>query len=440
MSGLIDNLAQKLYERLEGSRFFNLLAPLGLRSNIEFGGMEVQRYYTDKISLLIRVLAAGLLLLALQGIALYLQKEEVTVITRPAAGETAQTEELLLESEGAVVAVEVYARELTWEEADEGFQSLLSLLEVSVLGDNTDFGQVTENLVLPDTVDGYPFTLTWGSSDADVISTDGTVNREDLEQDTSVELTLKADYGEWQWYYTFEMTVLVPETDALGQYLKAVEALLQESEETSRDQDQWELPSELYGNALNFFRETDYSSLIWIALLVVLLPPLLWVLKDRDLMDQRRKRREVMRDAYPEFISSLSLYIAAGLSLQRALHECASDYQKAPGQIRAPGRELSDFVKRMRGGYSFYQALDAFADACDEEHYRKLAGLLRQAEKNSMRGLVQLLEQEALNVQEEQRRSFRVKGEQMSDKLLVPMMLQLAIVMGMIMIPAFMSF
>ncbi|MCD8380587.1 MAG: type II secretion system F family protein [Lachnospiraceae bacterium] len=440
MSGLIERIAQKLYEQMEKSRIFGVLAPLGLRSSIEFGGMEVQQYYTGKISLLIRVLAAALLLFALQGMALYLEREQVTVFTRPAAGEAMETEEITLETEGAGITVEIYARELTWEEADESFQSLLSLLEESVLGDNTGAGQVTGDLVLPDSVEGYPFTLSWSSSDRSVISAEGTVNREDLAQDTAVELTLKADYGEWQWYYTFELTVMMAETDAFGQYLKDVEALLQESEEASRDQDQWELPLELNGTALRFYREKDYSNLIWIAILGVVLPPLLWVLKDRDLMDRRRKRREVMRDAYPEFISSLSLYIAAGLNLQRALCECASDYQRTPGRIRAPGQELSDLVKRMRGGYSFYQALESFADACDEEHYRKLAGLLRQAEKNSMRGLVQLLEQEALDVQEEQRRNFRMKGDQMSDQLLGPMMLQLAIVMGLIMIPAFMSF
>ncbi|MCD7750813.1 MAG: type II secretion system F family protein [Lachnospiraceae bacterium] len=440
MSGLTEKMAQKLYKQMEKSRAFDFLAPLGLRSSIEFDGMEVRQYYTDKISLLIRVLAAALLLLALQGTALYLEREQVTVLTRPAAGEAAMTEELMLETEGADVTVEIYARELTWEEADESFQTLVAFLEESVLGDNADAGQVTGDLVLPDSVKGYPFTLTWSSSDRSVISAEGAVNREELTQDTVVELTLKADYGEWQWYDTFELTVLMIETDASGQYLKDVETLLQESEEASRNQEQWELPLELDGNVLHFYREMDYSNLIWIAVLGVLLPPLLWVLKDRDLMDKRRKRREVMRDAYPEFISSLSLYIAAGLNLQRALYECAADYQRTPGRIRPPGQELSDFVKRMRGGYSFYQALEAFADACDEEHYRKLAGLLRQAEKNSMRGLVQLLEQEAMNVQEEQRRNFRMKGDQMSDQLLGPMMLQLAIVMGLIMVPAFMSF
>ncbi len=440
MSSLMETAAQKLYEWLEDSRLFGFLAPLQLRRNIEFCGMEVRQYYVDKLALLIKVVLGGLALLTLQGAALFLGREQITTLTRPAAGETAETESLWLASEGAGVSVEVHARELTWEEADESFQEMLASLKVSILGENTSSEQVTEDLVLPDSVAGYPFTLTWSNSDRNVISAEGTVNREDLRQNTAVELKLEADYGEWQWYYTFELTVTAPKTDASRQYLDEVEALLSESEEAGRGLDQWELPQELSGKVLQFYRETDYSNLIWIALLLVLLPLLLWVMKDRDLMEKRRKRRSGMRDAYPEFISTLSLYIAAGLNLQRALQECAADYQQGTEQGKTLREELADFIRKMRAGYSFYQALDAFADSCDEEHYRRLTGLLRQAEKNSMRGLVQLLEQEALTVQEEQRRNFRARGDQISDKLLGPMMLQLAIVMGLIMVPAFLSF
>ncbi|MCD7806399.1 MAG: type II secretion system F family protein, partial [Lachnospiraceae bacterium] len=149
---------------------------------------------------------------------------------------------------------------------------------------------------------------------------------------------------------------------------------------------------------------------------------------------------ERMRLAYPEFISRLALYIAAGLNIQRAMAECAEDYQKDYGQEKLLGKELSEFMKRTKDGYSFYQALEIFAENCDEEHYKKLAGILRQAEKNSMRGLAQMLGQEAAAVQEEQCRDSRARGDRISDKLLGPMMLQLIIVMGLIMVPAFLSF
>ncbi|MCD8069066.1 MAG: type II secretion system F family protein [Lachnospiraceae bacterium] len=440
MSGWIERLAGRIYVRLSKSRFFELLAPLRLRRNIEFCGMEIQRYYEDKIALFLKVLLGGLLLIALQGAALYLQREQVTVLERPAAGQSSDQEELWLEEEGTAVQVEVYARELTKEEADESFEALLSVLEQMILGENESFAKVTEDLTLPDSVGGYPFTLTWSSLNWEIISSEGEVDREGLTEDIQAELRLRADYGGWQWYYTFSLTVSAPVMSTEQEYLYAVEALLKESEEESRGKEQWELPEELEGAVLKFYRNVDYSSLIWLALLLLLLPPLLWAAKDQDLWEKRKKRRSRMESAYPEFISRLSLYIAAGLNLQRAMAECAADYQQDWGQEKLLGKELSDFMKRMKDGYSFYQALEAFAEACDEEHYKKLAGLLRQAEKNSMRGLARMLEQEAAAVQEEQRRDSRARGDRISDKLLGPMMLQLAIVMGLIMVPAFLSF
>ncbi|MCD8326958.1 MAG: type II secretion system F family protein [Lachnospiraceae bacterium] len=394
----------------------------------------------DKIALFMKVVLGGLLLLLLQGTALYLQKEKITVLERPEAGEASDTRQLLLEKEEAVVSVEIHPREMTKEEADESFEALLPVLEQIILGENESFAEVMHNLALPENVDGYPFTLSWSSLNPEVISSEGEVNREELTEDAQAQLRLKADYGGWQWYCTFEMTVPAPLWDSEQAYIHMVESLLRESEEESRGEGQWEIPDTLEENTLDFYRVVDYSSLLWLAILLVVLPPLLWVAKDHDLWEKRKKRRERMRDAYPEFISRLALYIAAGLNLQRALAECAADYQQDFGQEKLLGRELSECMKRMKDGYSFYQALDAFAEACDEEHYKKLAGLLRQAEKNSMRGLAHMLEQEAAAVQEEQRRDSRARGDRISDKLLGPMMLQLAIVMGLIMVPAFLSF
>ncbi len=436
----MEKLAGRIYARLSESRLFELLAPLRLRRNIEFSGIEVQSYYVDKIALSLKVFFGGLLLIVLLGLSLYLQKEQVTVLERPAAGESSDMEELWLGEEGAAIQVEVYPQELTKEEADESFESLLSALEQLIPGENESLAEVTEDLLLPDSVDGYPFALTWSSFNWEVVSSEGEVDREELAEDTQVELRLKADYGGWQWYYTFMLTVLAPVMNAEQEYLHTVEMLLKESEEEGRGEGQWELPGEMEGAVLEFYRTVDYSSLVWLALLLLLLLPLLWAAKDQELWEKRKKKRARMESTYPEFISRLSLYIAAGPNLQRAMAECAADYQQDFGRERLLGRELSDFMKRTKDGYSFYQALEAFAEACDEEHYRKLAGLLRQAEKNSMRGLAQMLEQEAATVQEEQRRDSRARGDRISDKLLGPMMLQLAIVMGLIMVPAFLSF
>ncbi|MBQ1607312.1 MAG: secretion protein F, partial [Lachnospiraceae bacterium] len=81
-----------------------------------------------------------------------------------------------------------------------------------------------------------------------------------------------------------------------------------------------------------------------------------------------------------------------------------------------------------------------FGNRCQNSRYMKFATLLTQNVKAGSSGLKQLLKQEARLALEEQKNDARKKGEELSSKLLVPMMMQLFIVMVMIMIPVFLSF
>jgi activator of 2-hydroxyglutaryl-CoA dehydratase len=59
---------------------------------------------------------------------------------------------------------------------------------------------------------------------------------------------------------------------------------------------------------------------------------------------------------------------------------------------------------------------------------------------NIQETLADLLEKEALEAWDERKRKARVMGETAATKLLVPMIMMLAVVMAIIMIPAFLSF
>lgn len=54
--------------------------------------------------------------------------------------------------------------------------------------------------------------------------------------------------------------------------------------------------------------------------------------------------------------------------------------------------------------------------------------------------MAEMLEREALEAWEERKRKARVLGEAAATKLLVPMIMMLAVVMAVVMIPAFLSF
>ena len=69
--------------------------------------------------------------------------------------------------------------------------------------------------------------------------------------------------------------------------------------------------------------------------------------------------------------------------------------------------------------------------------------LFHDSDTESAKGshrMADLLEKEALEAWDERKRKARVLGETAATKLLVPMVMMLAVVMAIIMIPAFLSF
>ena len=60
--------------------------------------------------------------------------------------------------------------------------------------------------------------------------------------------------------------------------------------------------------------------------------------------------------------------------------------------------------------------------------------------RENYRRMADMLEQEAMEAWDERKRKARVLGEAAATKLLVPMILMMAVVMAIIMIPAFLSF
>ena len=72
--------------------------------------------------------------------------------------------------------------------------------------------------------------------------------------------------------------------------------------------------------------------------------------------------------------------------------------------------------------------------------YKTFSTLLIQNLQKGSRRMADILEQEALEAWDERKRKARGLGEAAATKLLVPMVMMLAVVMAIIMIPAFLSF
>lgn len=211
--------------------------------------------------------------------------------------------------------------------------------------------------------------------------------------------------------------------------------------EEQKDAEKYYLPDTFEGVSLSWKRQKDNSG-SFLALLSLGAALFLPVAAQQEERRKEQLRREQMKRDYPGMVMKLTLFLEAGMSVRRAVQRMAVDYKKKKEVIgeRYAYEELLQSFYEMDNGISEGEAYQRFGQRCNEVRYKTLATLLVQNLKKGNQGLIQMLEQESVQAWEDRKRRARVLGEAAATKLLVPMILMLLIVIGILMIPACLSF
>ena len=93
----------------------------------------------------------------------------------------------------------------------------------------------------------------------------------------------------------------------------------------------------------------------------------------------------------------------------------------------------------MKNGVSESAAYENFGKRCGLPCYIKLGTMLSQNLQKGSRGLVGILEKEAVSALEERKNAAKKLGEQAGTKILFPMIMMLGVVMAALIVPAFMN-
>jgi len=433
----VQKLIGVIYDFLKKGSISAILFPPRVKKDLRALGQNERQYYTQKLTYFMYIFIVAICLLVVIFFKIYTsEKFEVTTIERPMAHEDAK--EVLLEVDGKdVYNVTVQPRILTKEEAEESFHLLVTELERYILGNNASSGEITENVRLPAKMEGYPFSIYWESDKEQVVDYTGNVFRNNLNADEIVMLTAICTYMDYQWEWACCINVLKEELPVEEVQKRKLEALLIEGEEKSRSKEVWNLPEAFDKESLRY-KISPPTDKIWLLLALLIITSIaLWVGADKDLRSKRKKKQEKFEEEYLNFVSSLSMYISAGLNLQMAMDRCVKDYARRMPDGDVLKSALLRFEKDVLNGHSFQGALDRFAEATDHTYYRRLAGLLHQGLVNGTSNLASVLQQEVEKIREDKKRQCRVHGEKISTALIAPMMLELGVVIALILMPAF---
>lgn len=353
---------------------------------------------------------------------------------------------LLARTEGwnRKIVLSVRERQYTAAEKKELMKDLWSTLPDLIRGKNMDLRHVTTNLNLVTSVKGYPFRISWESGNPNRIESNGTVKRQETSKGGEW-VTLRAFIKDKQQEVNdvFEINVfLLPETLTEEEtFFRQLENELVREETEDDRKKQLILPQSLNGKLINWKEQKkEYSFLVF--LLFLLGAVITGRGMDRDLKKSIQKRNGQLMAEYAGFVSMLRLYLMAGLTIRNAFAKIADGYetQKKTQGKKYLYQEIKTLCYQLENGMEEEQVYQQWGQRCGEMRYRRLSFLLGVHLKQGNSQLIQLLAQEAYTAQEDRRNYARKIGEEAGTKLLLPMIMMLAVVMMLVLLPAYIGF
>ncbi len=368
-------------------------------------------------------------------------------ISRNAYGEGKRTEDLKVQvgnnPEKKDIQIEVDEQAYTSDEIRKLFARTIKKMDTWILGENKSPDRVEKDLNLLTEIPGQPIDVSWELDRYDVMNVYGELNRDRLtRKGTQVTLQAVLTYRERKNDQAlYECTVMVYK-ETLSEGEAEVEQIKQETRKKNKEtvtQDRLLLPRTLNGKELHFYKAMDRKGIV-LMVMSVLVVFLLYALEKQNQGKELEKKRRQMRLDYPEIVSKLILLLGAGMTVKRAWRKITEDYRKGEKkEKRYAYEEMCTTLYEMEGGIMESESYERFGRRCNIQEYLRLGALLSQNLRKGTKGLNDMLRLEAVQAFEERKAAAKRLGEEAGTKLLLPMFLMLAVVLVIVIVPAFFS-
>lgn len=154
---------------------------------------------------------------------------------------------------------------------------------------------------------------------------------------------------------------------------------------------------------------------------------------ETTITDIMNAREDSIISDFSEVLSKLALLVNAGMIVREAWEKIS---ETGEGIIY---EEMRNSVSDMKNGASESEAILQFSYRCNSESVTKFASTLVQNLSKGNKELVVFLRQFSAESWNEKKQHARVKGEEASGKLLIPIVLMFAGILVMIVVPIFMG-
>ena len=344
-----------------------------------------------------------------------------------------------LDGEKQDVELPVAARRMDRRELRKVLADRAGKLEKMILGD-MDAGHVDRDLTLPEKAGNPSVKISWDTSNAALMDWEGVLGPEVPAEGAEVKLTATLSIEEEEVVKEIKLKVYPRPMDDIEKLQQEVRDAVQETNDETEET--VHLPENVGGKKAVWSQRQGNTGMI-LLLFGFLIAALYAYSKVRAGEKEAEKRDEEMLIDYPNIVSKLVLLLTAGMSLRKAFARIRTDYRdtlRHGAPKRAGYEEIVRMSLEMEHGVSELVAYENMGKRCRVNVYRTFSTLLVQNLTKGGDEMAAILSREAQEAYEDRKKRARILGEEAGTKLLLPMLLMLAIVMAILMIPAFFAF
>lgn len=444
-------LAEKIYhltiagrKRYENTQIKEALGKLYPEANAAY---QFEKYQIHKLAVILMIIGIGVSSAIVVSLCSRMDSKlaEGKFLKRNEWGEGSYFITLRAETETSKeeVSIAVEERKLTEHECRSLLKQAVSELKDIMPGENKSLDAVRTDLKLVKELKGYPFSITWSSSNWKRIGADGKINTDQVPQEgEAVLLTAVISYENRQWEEVFKIKVMPAIITQKQAFSLQLQQLLERNDKLYQEESTMILPDEIGHQPLLWkeIKENQSALVLFLSLAAAILIP---AAMDMELKKKEKKRSQEIQAGYPEFITTLQLYMGAGLTIKNAFLKMGMDYKKEKermGKRSLLYEEILLACYLLANGTPEEKVYQEWGKRCGEMNYRKLSFLLSSHMRQGNDRILQLLTEESVRALEERKSRARKLGEEAGTKMLLPLMLMLVEVMLLILLPAFTGF
>ncbi len=342
------------------------------------------------------------------------------------------------------IDIEISEQQYSAKEIEQLFKGIIRKMESLILGENESLDRIESDMNLLTKIPGEPVEISWELDHYDVMNVRGELQSDFLkEEGTLVTLSAVLTYsGNEEVQASYQCTVNVfPRTLSDEEKERfQIEKAIQKEEEDSRTSKKVKLPDKILNKKTAYYRKMDSRGMVLI-IMAVLTGVLFYALDIQNKGKEQEKRKQQMLLDYPEIVNKITLFLGAGMTVKRAWRKVTEDYErqkKVQGE-RYAYEEMKRACYEMESKVAESESYENFGRRCNVQAYVRLGALLSQNLRKGTRGLIPLLRIESVQAFEERKARAKRLGEEAGTKLLLPMFLMLAVVLVIVIVPAFLS-